>query len=192
MNAVVMNRGRIGRRNQKGIGLIELAISLAIAAGVLWGIFKVVGTVNAKRQVSSLAQSTTMMGNDLRTKFSEQGNFAGLTTTTFIQLGIPPEELVTAANTLETGFSTPMTVAAANINGVANDGFAFTFSDFPAKSCGDFVMAVAPNFSRVTIGSTVVKNMGTGSNDPEITVADLANCAGSNGVVSSIVLGQGR
>lgn len=190
MNAVIMSRGRMGRNNQKGIGLIELAIALAIAVGVLWGVFKIVGTVNAKRQTSSLSQSVTMMGNDLRTKFSEQGNFTGLTTATFIQLGIPPESMI-SGSALSTSFSTPMTVAATNVNGTGNDGFSFTFTGFPASSCSDFVMAVAPNFARVQIGGATVKNMGTGSTDSEITVTELANCQGANGAVS-IVLSQGR
>lgn len=181
----------IGRRNQKGLTLIELSIALAIAAALLFGLFYVVNVANAKRIVNNEAQTLTMMGNDLRTKFSGQGSFAGLNTSTLIQIGIPPETMI-EGTTLRTGFSTPVTVSATNVNGQANDGFEFDYTQFPSRSCSDFVMAAAQNFSRVTIGSTVVKNIGTGNTDTEITVAELAGCEGNDGVVSSLKFAHGR
>ncbi len=179
------------RRKQAGLTLIELAIGLAIAAALMFGLFYVVGVANAKRLTTSDAQALTMMANDLRTKFSGQGNFQGLTTSTLIQLGIPPEHMINGT-ALQSGFSTPITATSTNVNGQANDGFEFDFAQYPAKSCSDFVMAAAHNFSKVTIGSNVVKNVGTGNIDGEITVVELANCEGSNGVVSSLKFAQGR
>lgn len=182
----------IGGRKQRGLSLIELSIALAIAAAVLFGLFYIVNTANAKRITTADSQALVMMANDLRTKFSGQGNFTGLTNATLIALGIPPEPMMQGGNNLTTGFSTPITVASTNVNGIANDGFQITYSDYPSKSCSDFVMAAAHNFARVTIGGTVIKDLGTGSTDGEITVAELALCQGSDGVVGSITFAQGR
>lgn len=178
-------------KSQRGIGLIELSISLAIGAALLFGIFYMVNVSQAKRITNAEAQNLTMMSNDLRTKFSGQGSFAGLTTATLISLGIPPESMINGG-TLRTGFSTDLAIASTNVNGQANDGFEVTYTTFPSRSCSDFVMAAAPNFARVTIAGTVVKNTGTGSTDNEITVDDLSLCEGAGGTVASIAFAQGR
>lgn len=181
----------VAMRKQAGLTLIELAIALAVAAALLFGLFYVVNTANAKRKTSSEVQNLTMMANDIRAKFAGQGDFAGLTAGTLIQLGVPPQSMI-SGSALSSSFSTPVAVAAANINGQANDGFEFTYTNFPANACADFVMAAASNFAKVTLGSMIIKNIGTGATDTTITVAELAGCAGANGVVPAIRFGQGR
>lgn len=184
-------RAMHGRKKQAGIGLIELSISLVIGAAVVWGVFYLVNNAQAKRVTTEEAQRLTMMANDLQAKFQRQGSFAGLTTTALIQLGIPPDAMIDG-NALRSGHSTPVVVAAANVNGQANDGFTFTYNNWPAKFCSDLVMSAAESFARVSIAGTVVKNVTTGNSDGTISVVDLTACEGSDGIVSSIVFSKGR
>src|SRR5690606_3116014 len=102
-------------------------------------------------------------------KFQRQGSFAGLSTTALIQLGIAPDAMVDGTS-LRSGHSTPIVVASANVNGQANDGFTFTYNNWPSKFCSDLVMSAAESFSRVSIGGTVVKNVTTGNSDATISV----------------------
>lgn len=189
------NTGRmLGRKNQKGIGLIELSIALVIAAAVLFGVFALVNKANASRVVTAEAQNLTMMATSLRTKFSNQASFQGISASNMIALGLVPENMING-NAINSGFSTQVNVAAVNLNGQANDGFEFTYQ-VPAKSCSDFVSSVEGTFSRVNIDGTVVKNTAygaSGGGDDAITVTDLAACDATAGTAPVTVrFAQGR
>ena len=173
------------RKRQKGMGLIEFAIYLALAAAILFGVFYLVGVVQGKRITNNEVSNVTMMASDLRTKFTGQSSFAGITPAAMIALNIVPKPTITS------GFSTPVTVAAANINGVANDGFTFTYQ-VPSDDCSNFVSGAEGAFSRIAIAGTNVKNVPAGDNS--ISVAELASCgatATGNANVT-IALSQGR
>jgi len=188
----IQNRStpRIGGYKQRGIGVIELSVSLVIAAAVLFGVFFVMNQANASRVVTAEVQTVTMLSNTLRNQGSSGSSFAGLTNATLIQLGIAPENMV-RDDELLSGFSTPVSVTAANVNGVANDGFEITYTNFPARQCSEFISAVSHMFSRVSIGGQVVKNTTSGNTDDEITIADMARCDATNNNVT-IAFAQGR
>ncbi|MCU1136913.1 MULTISPECIES: type 4 pilus major pilin [Stenotrophomonas] len=178
------------RKKQKGVTLIELAIALAIIGALVFAIFYMVGVVQNKRITSTESQYLNMMSADLRTKFSAQASFAGLNAANLISMNIAPRPMV-VGTTLRSGFSTAVTVAPANVNGVADDGFQFTYQ-VPSDNCADFVTASEGAFSRVSIAGTVVKNVASGDN--QISVTDLANCnasATSNANVT-LLFAQGR
>lgn len=182
---------RIGNKSQQGIGLIELAISLAIVAAVLFGIFYLVNVVQGKRATTAEAQNLTMMASDLRTKFGNQASFAGINANNMIKLGLVPESMI-SGTAMISGFSTPVTVAPTNLNGQANDGFTFTYQ-VPSRNCSDFVSAVEGTFSRVAIAGTAIKDLT--ANDNDISVADLASCdasAGGGSSMVSVAFTQGR
>lgn len=182
---------RIGGYKQRGIGVIELSVSLVIAAAVLFGVFFVMNQANASRVVTAEVQTVTLLSNTLRNQGSSGSSFTGLTPATLIQLGIAPENMVRDGNTLMSGFSTPVNVQATNVNGVSDDGFEITYTDFPARSCSEFVSGVSHMFSRVSIGGQVVKNTGSGNTDNEITIAEMALCDATNNNVT-IAFAQGR
>ena len=178
------------RKNQKGVTLIELAIALAIIGALVFAVFYMVGVVQNKRITSTESQYLNMMSADLRTKFSGQASFTGLNAANLIRLNIAPRPMVTGT-TLRSGFSTAVTVGPANVNGVADDGFEFTYL-VPSDNCSDFVMATEGAFSRVTVAGTVVKN--TASGDNQITVADVAGCnaTGTSNANVTLLFAQGR
>lgn len=179
------------RRNQRGLGLVEMAIFVAIAAAIILGALWVGNLVKDKLNVNEEVQTAVLMSNDLRTKFSKQGNFRGLSTANVIDLGVAPADRISGSE-LRTAWSTSWDVVAANVNGQPDDGHQLVYTDFPAKVCSDFIMGVASNFARVTIDGTTIKDVTRGNNDNEISVDELTLCAGSDGSVGSIVLAQGR
>lgn len=186
-----MKKYSFGRGKQKGIGLLDLLFWLVIASLLSFGVLRLVKNNMTKAAIADEIETLSMMAGDLRAKFMRTGNFAGLTNATFVSLNIAPPERVTGGN-LRSAFETPIDVSAANVNGMANDGFSFTYSNLPSTVCTDFVMSAAPNFARIAINGTVIKDVTNGRNDAEISVVDLGNCAGANGIVASVVFEQGR
>src|SRR5690606_36519881 len=124
----VMKKYSFGRGKQKGIGLLDLLFWLVIASLLSFGVLRLVKNNMTKAAVADEVDTLSMMAGDLRAKFMRTGNFAGLTNATFVSLNIAPPERVTGGN-LRSAFETPIDVSAANVNGMANDGFSFTYSN---------------------------------------------------------------
>ena len=186
-----LNPNRIrNARKQKGFGLIELAIAIAIGAAIVFGVFVMVKRAQSGRASSNEAKSLMLMASDLRTKFSGQGTFAGLSPANMIRMGLVPSNM-TAGTTIRSGFSTDVGVTAINLNGVASDGFEFAYS-VPSDDCANFVQSVEGAFARVSIAGTQIKNVPGGDN--EINVDDLANCAasGTSNAPVALTFAQGR
>lgn len=179
-----------GGSKQKGITLIELAISLAIVGAILFGVFYFVSVTQKKRIVTTEAQYLNMMASDLRTKFTGAASFAGISAANLIKLDIAPAPLITNT-TMRSGFSTSITIGSTNVNGAPDDGFEFTYQ-VPSKSCADFVAATEAAFARVTIAGTVVKEVATGDN--QISVAEMAGCnaTGTTNANVTLLFAQGR
>ena len=177
------------KRNQGGFSLIEMAIALAIAAAVLFGIFYIVSVVQNKRITNAEAQSFNMMVSDVRTKFGSQGSFTGITPQAMVQLGVVPRNMVSGA-TIVSGFNTIVAVAAINLNGTAADAVEFTYT-VPRGNCADFATASEGAASRVTVGGTAVKNVTAGIN--AIQIGTLAtSCDAQSGGNVAIAMAQGR
>ena len=69
-----LNPNRIrNARKQKGFGLIELAIAIAIGAAIVFGVFVMVKRAQSDRASSTEAKSLMLLASDLRPKFSGQG-----------------------------------------------------------------------------------------------------------------------
>jgi len=177
-------------RKQKGFGLIELAIAIAIGAAIIFGVFVMVKRAQSGRAASNEAKNLMLMSADLRTKFSGQGSFAGLSADNLIKMGIVPSNMISGTS-IRSGFSTDVTVAPINLNGAANDGFEFTYT-VPSDDCGTFVQSVEGAFARVSIAGTQIKNVPAG--DSEVNVGDLANCnaTGTSNAPVTLTFAQGR
>lgn len=185
------NPARISNaRKQKGFGLIELAIAIAIGAAIVFGVFVLVKRANSSRASSNESKSLMLMASDLRTKFSGQGSFAGLNPGNMIRMGLVPSNMI-SGTTIRSGFSTDVNVASINLNGAPDDGFEFTYQ-VPSDDCSGFVQSVEGAFARITIAGTQIKNVPGGDN--VINVADLANCnaSGTTNAPVTLTFAQGR
>ena len=169
------NRRTPQKKNQAGYTLLELAISLVVIAALIAG-----------------SSNFTQMNNAIRTKFSDQGSFQGLTNATLISNGIVPESMLSgAANTINTSWGTPATYVSASVFGAPDDGFTASIP-VPAKSCSDFVMGMAGTSAKVSIGATLVKDVTAG--DEKITPDESGLCGASatNNANVTVVLSLGR
>lgn len=161
------------KKKQQGFTLIEMAIVLVLAAAVVYGIFAAMKVVGTRTTNNQEVKNATMIAADLKTKFGGQLSYSGLTNSTAIQINAIPKGMIQGAN-IVTGWGTTLAITASNVNGTANDGFALTY-EVPADSCSDFISAVEGAFTKITIGTNVVKNARSG--DSTLTVADLARCS---------------
>lgn len=185
----LVQRNIPSKKKQAGLTLIELSIAIVIAAALIFGIFYLVGVVNDRSVVKDEGQYLNQMVADARTKFRQQGSYAGITPQVMINLGIVPPPMVNG-NNITTGWSTNVAVAASNLNGTAGDGIAFTYT-VPRKSCSDFIDAGAAASARVTIGTTVVKSIPAGQNT--LNVANVATaCDADAGGNVQVIFEQGR
>lgn len=177
------------QRKQRGFTLVEISIAVVVASLLLFGVFWLVGVINERSAVKDEIQNYTTLANDTRTKFRNQGSYTGITPAVLIQLGVVPPEMVRGTNIVTT-WETNLNVAPTNLNGTAGDAVRFTYT-LPRKSCSDFIDGVARNAARITIGSTVVKDVPNGVNTVnQASVATACNSQAGGNV--SILLDQGR
>lgn len=183
MSKSLDSRIKAAARKQQGFTLIELAIVLAIAAIIGILIFMRMTKVQNANIANNESSNLAMMVSDARTKFSNQGDYAGVSAAVLINNGLVPQTMVSGA-TIKTGWGTGVTVAPSNLNGTANDGIKFTYT-VPKKNCSDFVTGAAAAVSKITIGTTVVKNAPAGSSTLDMTALGTACDASAAGTVAA-------
>jgi len=144
-------------RGQRGFTLIEMLIALAIGAGLLFGVFVLVGKVQSKALAKDAAESLNMMVADTRAKFKSQGNFTGVSPQVLINNRIPPQQMVSGAN-IVSQWNTNIGVSPVTINNT-DDAVRFTYTGVPSEDCSNFVQAAEGTFGRVTVAGVVVKNL---------------------------------
>lgn len=180
-------RAPVAHKN-KGFTLIEMAIVLAIAAIVLFGVFTMVSRANNARVATDEAQNFNIISSDMRTKFSTQGNYTGVTVENLVNLGAVPKHMV-SGGTINTGWGTTVTAAVTNLTGT-DDGVAFTYT-VPRESCADFVTAASGASAVVSVDGTSIKNVPGGANTVNVAALGTA-CDSSAGGNVPVVLTVGR
>lgn len=177
------------RRRQGGFTLIELAIVIALAALIMFIVFARLTKTQNSRISSDEASQLTQIMTDARTKFASQGDFTGVTSKVLIDNGLIPSRMV-SGSTVVTGWGTTVVAAPINLNGTANDALQLTYP-VPKANCPDFVTSAAGSVAKVTVGTTVVKNVPTGANTIDMTALGTACDASGTGNVN-VLLAQGR
>jgi prepilin-type N-terminal cleavage/methylation domain-containing protein len=176
-------------KKQAGLTLIEILIVLVIAAGLLFGIFYLVSQANERSIIRDEVQSYNTIANDARTSFRKQNDYTGVSAAVLIQLGIVPPTMINGT-AIRSGWNTAVVVAPINLNGTANDGMQFTYT-VPRTACPTFIDGVANSAARITIDTTVVKDVP--ANLTTINVADVATaCDAPAGGNVPVLLAVGR
>lgn len=179
----------VNRRDQRGAGLIDLALWLIVIGGIAAFIFYINGVVGNRKATTDEAQNLNMMMSDIRAKFAAQGSFNGINPQVLIQLGVVPKSMINGS-AIQSKWNTPITVQAVTLYGSAGDGVELTYS-LPRANCADFVSAGEGAAARVTVGGTAVKNIPAGVNTiQQATVA--AQCASDQGGNVTVAFAQGR
>lgn len=154
------------RVRQRGFTLIEILIVIAIAAGMLFGIFIVANRIAERSAINEFASNMNVLAAETSAAFRAQGNFTGVTPAVLLGMRAPPVTMVRGTNIVSpwgTVGVAPETVAS------ANDGVRFTVNAVPAAACSNLVTAAEGAFSRVLIGAGAVKNMTSVAAPPPVS-----------------------
>lgn len=179
------------RVRQRGFTLIEILIVIAIAAGMLFGIFTVANRIGERSAINELASNLNMMAAETRSAFRAQGTYLGVTPAVLIGMGVPPATIV-SGGTIRSPWDTDIEVQPTRIT-APNDAVQFSISGVPRASCAALVTAAEGAFGRVLIGSTVVKNMTAMAPSPmsPLNAATVGtSCAGAGPHTIHFVLGR--
>lgn len=169
-------------RKQRGLGVIDALIGIIlVAGGAAFYIYN--GKMASGSQLSGneATQHAAWVGR-IQKAFNEQGDFAGLTSKSLVDLGIVDRKRL-SGNAVMTGWNTGLVAVPANVNGAANDGFTFTVP-MPRDACGSYVAAVASAASIITVGGTSVLNGVTG--DGKLNVAGTSTACNASGGAGSV------
>ena len=145
-----------GGSRQKGLTLIELMISLSIAAIVLAGIYAVYqGTTNDQSTTTEI-RSAQAIASKIRNIFPNgRNNYSGLSNQMVINAQGFPANMNTSGTTVYNTWAGTVTVAAN-----AAPGFDITYGSVPKYACQPFVAGAEVGFYAIKIGTTTVKTSG--------------------------------
>ena len=157
------------KNNQTGRSMVEmlgvLAIIGVLSAGGLAGYSKAM----FKHKLNSTMEQITMLVTNIRTHFGTQKNYAALSETNLINLGVVPAVMGNTSGNLKNPFKGSVTIAKAQArNGVDNSGFTVQYSGLPKEACialatADFGSGAGSGFVGVDVGTSSTVYIGTGN-----------------------------
>lgn len=142
---------------QRGIGLIELLVVLAIV-GIIAYLVVGRGTTARENNSANNAISDMQLFVNAVQKARPDKNYASVTAAE-ICAHLPAANCNRTTNALSHSGGGAVTVADATIGGQSNGRL--TFSGYPATACGPAAGAVADAMTEISIGGTAVKNSTT-------------------------------
>jgi prepilin-type N-terminal cleavage/methylation domain-containing protein len=168
------SKTRLKANHQRGMTLIELLLVLLVAGGIFVIVFGYFKEANNQTQVQTAASELALMSKKAQKVFSSQGSYDGATAAVLINLGIPSKKWISGSN-IRDPWGNNITVASAGTN---NAILRFTYAGVPSDVCSSFVTTTEGSFQRVAVGSTVIKNTGTGTTLSAVTLGTA--CAGTS------------
>ncbi len=128
------------RSEQSGRSMVEMLGVLAIIGVLSVGGIAGYSKAMAKFKLSKAMDQVSNVVTNVRTLYSGQPNYSGLTTTIAIQMGAIGAEMLsgkatTSASKAYNAFNGQVDVAATAVNSVANMGFKVTFTGLGKEAC---------------------------------------------------------
>ena len=128
------------RSEQSGRSMVEMLGVLAIIGVLSVGGIAGYSKAMAKFKLSKAMDQVSNVVTNIRTLYSGQPNYSGLTTKIAIQMGAIGAEMLSGAKTTSASkaynaFNGQVGVAAAAVNSVANMGFTVTFTGLGKEAC---------------------------------------------------------
>ena len=128
------------RSEQSGRSMVEMLGVLAIIGVLSVGGIAGYSKAMAKFKLSKAMDQVSNVVTNIRTLYSGQPNYSGLTTSIAIQMGAIGAEMLsgkstTSASKAYNAFNGQVGIAAAEINSVANMGFTVTFTGLGKEAC---------------------------------------------------------
>lgn len=158
-------------KKQKGYSLVELGIVIAVIAIFIGGVVTFGQGMFKDTEVKTEQQNIQAAADNIK-KLYEGTNYSGFDNTVAQNAKVFSDRLVdNGYNNVWNGL---VSATAADVNSVANSGYAITYTEVPQDVCPDFVAGVQGKFDVITIGSTEVKSF-NGKLDRAATAAQCAS-----------------
>lgn len=150
-------------RAEQGLTLIETLLVLVILA-IVAGLAIIFYQQASQSQRAKAAQDQVLQLIAAVRSLIPGPNYAGLNGSILIQAGKVPSNMVSGTNIINT-FGAQVTVAPATVNSIANAGFTVTYPGVGRSECNTLVGTMHPQFHRVVVGTTTLKDIDTATNN---------------------------
>lgn len=130
----------LNKKEQSGRSMVEMLGVLAIIGVLSVGGIAGYSKAMAKFKTSKALDQVSMTVANVRTLYSGQPNYSGLTTAIAIQMGAIGAEMLsgqsaTSASVAYNAFNGSVTINATTVSGRTNAGFALVFSGLSKEAC---------------------------------------------------------
>jgi type II secretory pathway pseudopilin PulG len=173
-----------GRKNP-GFGLLEVILVFAIVIGAAAVVFSVFQSAQPSAEVDAeINRTTTIIGN-LRSVFSPQHVYTGLTNTLAIQAKAVPSDMIDPAHPA-TGIQSQwgtVTLGPSTCASISNGCIMLTYASVPAEACMKYASGILPAIPNAYV---FINNVGTSSANGQINMGALAQTC--NQAANSIMI----
>lgn len=161
-------------KNKKGFTLLELLAVLIIIAIIGIGLYEVLKSTSNHNDVQNEIRNLNLIA-DLSTQLATPNSTTPYNTINESGL-INSQQVQNIQNgQINNVWGGQVTVRPLSINGGTSNNFAITENMVPQKSCNDFVIGAASNFTYITVNGAVVLNKDGSVNLNAGTVAGSCN-----------------
>lgn len=159
-------------RFQKGMTMVEFGLVLILGALLLAGVITHFASNNVSAQANQLGTDLTMLSGKIKSAYS--GQYANVNNTRlntggfFAKLPSLTNNAGVVTSSMGGGL---LTISPGSIN-TMNDSIRFTLTQVPDDACLPLVSALAKGATTISVGSNVVKAIGTPADPSMITCSD--------------------
>lgn len=125
---------RASKDRKRGLTLMEVAMVLAIIGVVIAAALLYFQSASTAQKLTSAYGQLAQIQQSVRTLYSGQPDYTGLTTATMAASQALPQSMV-SGTTLHHAFQAGVTIAPATTAGGANTGFSVVFAQIPQDAC---------------------------------------------------------
>ena len=160
------------RRTNRGFALLELMLAFAILAGFTLVVMRAHSSAKSGGDITTATNNLNTLVSVVRSSFSTQGNYTGLTNAAVTEASTFPEGMKNPSDSdlIRTAWNSDgVDVAPATINST-DDGFTITYKagGMDKGTCIDFVNANYKSYISTTVDGTAI----TGAADVAPNCAD--------------------
>ncbi|AXE28455.1 hypothetical protein DK842_22780 (plasmid) [Chromobacterium phragmitis] len=169
---------RSSLKRQAGFDLVQISVAVAIIAFIMAIAFLAVPTVMTNIKVNAETGDLQQMVSNAGRVAGTGADLSGLNAAAAINLRLAPPDRVFGGN-INNRFGGTVAWALSNLFG-SNDGISITSRGYGPEACSKLIPNVQTMFTRITVGSTVVKNLAAATPVP-LSATGMANaCAAAN------------
>ena len=163
---------------QSGRSMVEMLGVLAIIGVLSVGGIAGYSKAMTKFKITKTFDQVSMLVANIRTLYSGQRDYAGLSTDIAYKLGVVPAEMVGSdSETLVNAFQGKVAIAAATYNGIANASFGIAYSNLGSEAC---VQIVTSDWGSGSSSGFVGMNVETFDGTGDVTVGTPASATWQN------------